>query len=278
MLRRVLHSFVEDRIRLVSAGASFFLLLALLPALAAFVAIYGVFADPATVAGHIQFLSGFMPQGGVEIIGNQMKSLASKRPESLSIGAIVGLAASLWTTNNGIKAMFEGLNIVYGERETRGTIKLYLHSFAFTICTFLFSIVVITAVGLVPPALTYMNVDRDMSMIIETVRWSVLLVCVGGGILLLYRFGPSHPRADWRWLARGALLATTAWMLASWAFSLYLQNFSRYDATFGTLGAAIGFMIWMWISVLIILVGAALNAEIERQSMKRTGKSQASAG
>jgi membrane protein len=208
-----------------------------------------------------------MPQGGVNMIHNQLNNLAAKRPETLSIGAIAGLTASLWTTNNAVKAMFEGLNIVYGEPETRGPVRLYLSSFAFTLYAFLFSIIAVAAVGLVPPLLAYLNLDRESSIIAEAIRWSLLLSCVTAGILLLYRYGPSKPRAGWNWLARGAILATFMWMLASWAFSVYLQNFSHYDATFGALGAILGFMLWIWLSVAIILMGAALNAEIERQLM-----------
>ena len=268
ILWRVWEEFGEDRILLVAAGTTFYLLLALFPALAAFVSLYGFVADPVTIAEHIAFLGGVLPSGGLEIITNQLKSLAAQDTDALSVGFLVGLAVTLWSANSGLKSLFEGMNVAYGETEKRGIIKLNLLSLAFTMGAMLVGIGLIVSVGIVPAALAVLRLDQWQEILVSTLRWPLLLLMVGIGITVLYRFGPSRVKAKWRWLTWGAALATIVWIVASWAFSFYLQNFADYNATYGTLGAVIGFMIWTWISVIILLIGAELNAELEHQTAK----------
>ena len=268
ILWRLYSEITEDRILLVAAGATFYLLLALFPALAAFVSLYGVVADPKTIADHIAFLGGLLPSGGLDIIQNQLRSLASQNREALSFGFISGLLIALWSANSGVKSLFEGLNIAYGEHEKRGFIRLNLISFAFTLGAIVIGIGLIVSVGVVPAALALLHLGPWTEILISVLRWPVLLLFVAAGLVLIYRFGPSRAVAKWRWLSWGAALATVVWIVASWAFSFYLQNFADYNATYGTLGAVIGFMIWTWISVIIVLVGAELNAEIEHQTAR----------
>ena len=268
ILWRVWEEFSEDRILLVAGGTTFYLLLALFPALAAFVSLYGFVADPVTIAEHIAFLGGVLPSGGLEIINNQLKSLAAQDTDALSVGFFVGLAVTLWSANSGLKSLFEGMNVAYGETEKRGIIKLNLLSLAFTMGAMLVGIGLIVSVGIVPAALAVLRLDHWTEILVSTLRWPLLLLVIGIGITVLYQFGPSREKAKWRWLTWGAALATIVWIVASWAFSFYLQNFADYNATYGTLGAVIGFMIWTWISVIILLIGAELNAELEHQTAK----------
>ena len=268
ILWRIWEEFGEDRILLVAGGTTFYLLLALFPALAAFVSLYGFVADPSTIAEHIAFLGGVLTSGGLEIIDNQLKSLAAQGSDALSVGFFVGLAVALWSSNSGLKSLFEGMNVAYGETEKRGIIKLNLFSLAFTMGAMLVGIGLIVSVGIVPAALAVLRLDHWTEILVSTLRWPLLLLVIGIGIAVLYRFGPSREKAKWRWLTWGAALATIVWIVASWAFSFYLQNFADYNATYGTLGAVIGFMIWTWISVIILLIGAELNAELEHQTAK----------
>jgi membrane protein len=263
---RLWHEFNEDRILLVAAGATFYLLLALFPALAAFVSLYGFVADPRTIADHIAFLGGVLPTGGLEIISGQLRSLANQDVDALSVGFLSGLAIALWSANSGIKSLFEGMNVAYGESEKRSFIRLNLLSFAFTMGAILIGIGLIVSVGIVPAMLALLRLDRWTEILVSVLRWPVLVVMIGIGITMLYRFGPSREKAKWRWLTWGAGVATIVWLVASWAFSFYLQNFADYNATYGTLGAVIGFMMWTWISVVILLAGAELNAELEHQT------------
>ena len=268
VLWRVWSGISEDRILLVAAGTTFYLLLALFPALAAFVSLYGFVSDPTTIAEHVAFLGGVLPSGGLDIIKGQLQSLASQESGALSFGFLSGLAIALWSANNGIKSLFEGMNVAYGETEKRGFVRLNLLSMAFTLGAMLIAIGLIVSVGVVPALLALVSLDGWTETLVRVLRWPLLVVMVGIGMAILYRFGPSRERAKWRWLSWGAVVATVVWLVASWGFSFYLQNFADYNATYGTLGAVIGFMMWTWISVNILLVGAELNAELEHQTAR----------
>lgn len=264
---RMWDEFNTDRLLLIAAGATFYLLLALFPALAAFVSLYGFVADPTTIADHIAFLGGLLPTGGFQIIRDQLTALARQDQSALSWGFATGLIIALWSANNGIKALFDGLNVAYGESEKRSFLRLNMVSFAFTFGALAIGIAMIVSVGVVPAIFALFHVDHMTEFLVDWLRWPVLLVMVAAGICLLYRFGPSRERAKWRWISWGAALATLVWLIASWGFSFYLQNFADYNATYGSLGAVIGFMMWTWISVVILLVGAELNAEMEHQTV-----------
>lgn len=251
---------------LIAAGTTYYLLLALFPALAAFVSLYGFVADPVTVADHVSYLGGLLPQGGIDIIRDQLEALAAKDQRTLSVGFLVAFAIAFWSANSGIKALFEAMNIVYDEREKRGFIVLNLLAILFTFGAMLVGTALITAVGIVPAALALLNLGSQTDLIVRLLRWPVIMVLVAAGISLVYRYGPSRERAKWRWITWGGVLATVMWVAASIGFSHYLQNFADYNATYGSLGAVIGFMIWTWLSVLILLVGAELNSEMEHQT------------
>ncbi len=266
ILWRVWQQATEDRITLIAAGAAFYLLLALFPMLAAFVSIYGFVADPTTIADHVAFLGGLMPSGGLDLIRDQLKSLAEQDSNALSIGFAVAVVAALWSANNGVKTLFAALNIAYDEREKRSFVHVNLIAFAFTLGAIAISILMIVAVGVVPAMLALLRVDAFSGTIIALLRWPALLIAIGTGISIIYRYGPSREPAKWRWITWGGALATTVWIAASAGFSFYLQNFADYNATYGSLGAVIGMMLWIWISVLILIIGAELNAEMEHQT------------
>lgn len=266
ILWRIWSEISEDRVMLIAAGATFYLLLALFPALTAFVSLYGFVADPTTVAEHISYLGGLMPSGGLEIIQGQLESLATQSEDTLSVGFLVGLAIALWSANNGVKTLFEAMNVAYEETEKRGFFMLNLVSFTFTLGAIFIAIAMIMMVGVVPAVLAFLRLDQSAELLIRLARWPVLLIAIFLGITLIYRFGPSRRRAKWRWLNWGAIIATLVWVVASIGFSFYLQNFANYNATYGSLGAVIGLMMWTWISVIILIVGAEINAEIEHQT------------
>ncbi|WP_011579665.1 MULTISPECIES: YihY/virulence factor BrkB family protein [Chelativorans] len=267
---RVFREIGEDRITLIAAGVTFYLLLALFPALAAFVSLYGLVSDPVTVADHIAYLGGLLPPTAIEIVQQQLQALVSERSQSLGLGFLIGLAIALWSANNGIKALFEAMNVAYDETEKRGFIKLNLLSLSFTLATLVLGIMLIIAVGVVPAVLAILGLSPWAETLIAFARWPTLLLVSMFGILMLYRFGPSRERPKWRWLSWGAVIATLVWLAASVAFSYYLQNFADYDATYGSLGAIIGLMMWTWISVVVLIVGAEIDAEIEHQTARDT--------
>ena len=263
---RVWREIAEDRILLIAAGVTYYLLLALFPALGAFVSLYGLFADPATVSDHIALLEGVLPSEAITIIEQQLDSLARQDQQSLGIGFAIGLAIALWSTNGGVKSLFEAMNVAYDETEKRGFVRLNLVSLAFALGAILIMIGFILIIGIIPAVLAYLNLDRGAERMIELLRWPVLLIIILAGVVLLYRFGPSRARAKWRWLSWGAVFSTLVWLGASWAFGFYLQNFANYNATYGSLGTIIGLMVWIWISVTVLIMGAEINAEIEHQT------------
>ena len=258
----------EDRILLVAAGTTFYVLLSVFPALAAFVSLYGFVADPTTIEKHVAFLSGLLPADGFDLIRNQLHALSAQAHGTLSLGFLFGLAVALWSADSGVKGIFEGLNVAYGEMEKRSFIKVTLVSFAFTIGGLLVGICFILAIGIIPAVLSFFMFDPKEKMLVDLLRWPPVFLLAAAGIVLLYRYGPSRERAKWRWLSWGAAFATVVWLLASWAFSFYLAHFANYNATYGALGAVIGFMMWIWISAIIILLGAELNAELEHQTAR----------
>jgi membrane protein len=268
--RRTLHEASRDRVLAVAAGVTFYGLLALFPALAAFVSLYGLVAAPGTVVEHLAILAVVMPAEAYELIRDQALKLTSKGGQQLGLSLAVGLLLSIWSANAGMKAMFDALNVAYGEDEKRGFVTLNLVSLAFTAGVLLFALLGIFSVVAVPLLLDRLYLGSVAEPLIQIGRWPVLFTVLVAGLAVLYRFGPSRDQAQWRWVSPGALLAVTVWIVASIMFSWYVANFGNYDKTYGTLGAVIGLMMWMWISATIILIGAELNAESERQTYEDT--------
>jgi len=266
VIKRVVSEVSQDRIMLTAAGVTFYLLLALFPALAAFVSIYGFVADPLTVAEHLDVLDGVLPADGADLIETQLQSLARQDAGALSFGFIFGLLVALWSANSGMKAIFDAMNVVYEEDEKRGFIKYNLMSLAFTLGGLVAAIFFIILIGVVPAVLAFLHLQGITELLIRILRWPLMLVAVALVFSLIYRWAPSRRKAKWRWVSWGSALAAIFWLVVSIGFSWYLENFANYNATYGSLGAVIGFMIWTWISVIILLVGAELNAELEHQT------------
>jgi membrane protein len=270
ILWRVYENFNNYRIMAVAAGVTFYVLLALFPGIAALVSLYGLFADPATISQHLSDLSNFMPEGATQIIGDQLNHLTAKGGSTLGVTFLVTLAISLWSANSGMKAMFDAHNVVYGEREKRSFIKLNALSLAFTLCAIAFMLIALAAMVVLPPVMNYIGLSSITDWVIRIGRWPALLIVVSLGIAALYRYGPSREDAQWRWISWGTAFAAIAWLVVSFLFSYYTSHFGSYNKTYGSLGAVFGFMTWIWLSVMVILLGAELDAEMERQTVRDT--------
>ncbi|MEO6947760.1 MAG: YihY/virulence factor BrkB family protein [Nitrobacter sp.] len=266
IIRRTLSEFFEDRILAVAAGVTFYALLAIFPGIAALISVYGLFADPASVSGQLGHLSGIMPGGTTEILGDQMTRLATQKPSSLGLGFAIGLGAALWSASAGMKAMFDALNIVYDENEKRSFIKLGLLGLLFTLGAIAFLLIAFGAVVVLPVALNIVGLGGISELLMWVLRWPALFILAAIAFGVIYRFGPSRTKAKWRSISWGSVSASILWVVGSLAFSWYVQNFGSYNQTYGSLGAAIGFMTWIWLSTTIFLLGAELNSEIEHQT------------
>jgi membrane protein len=264
--KRAAAGFSEDRVMATAAGVTFYAMLAIFPAIASFISLYGLLADPAKLAEQLQGLGGVVPGGGIQIITDQVKSLTSSGPKALGFGFLIGLATSLWSANAGVKAFFDALNVVYHERERRSFIRLTLISFCFTLALIALIILALFAVVVIPVVLSYIGLGGVTATLLSVARWPVMLVAVALALSCMYRYGPSRRHARWRWVSWGSAFAAFGWIVVSLAFSYYVQNFGSYNKTYGSLGAAMGFMTWIWVSAMVVLMGAELNAELEQQT------------
>jgi membrane protein len=270
ILWRTYEEFNKDRIMSVAAGVTYYALLAVFPAIAALVSIYGLFADPGTIQDHLNTLSGVLPGGALDIIREQVIRIASQGGGTLGFGFIFGLGLSLWSSNAGMKAIFDALNIVYGEEEKRSFIKLNLLSLSFTLGAIAFILIALAGIIVLPIALNFIGLGSGTEWLVSLARWPILLIGVIFGLSLIYRFGPSRDKAEWRWVTPGGIVAAVLWLAVSMLFSWYVANFGSYNETYGSLGAVIGFMTWIWLSTIVVLFGAEINAEMEHQTAKDT--------
>lgn len=266
--KRVVNDISEDRLMTEAAGVTFYALLALFPAIATLVSLYGLFANPASVAEHLQSLDGVVPSGGLDIIKEQVTSLTQNGKQALGFSALFGLLTSIWSANQGIKSLFDALNVVYHQRETRSFVRRTLLSLTFTLGAILFVIIALIGIVAVPVALAFVGLDSVFHAVINLSRWPLMLLVIVALLALIYRFGPNRRHARWQWISYGSAFAAVGWIVGSVGFSYYVANFGSYNKTYGSLGAVIGFMTWIWISTIIVLIGAELNADLERQTQR----------
>ena len=263
LLLTLCHRISEDRVMAISAGVTFYALLAIFPAIAATVSIYGLFADLKTIGADLSSLATLLPGGAIEVIGDQIKRLISNGNKALGFAAFVGIAISIWSANAGVKAMFDALNIVLKEQEHRSFLRLNAISLAFTFAGVIVVLLAITAVMAVPVFLKHLGWSW-LQWTVDIGRWPALWAALAFVIACLYRFGPSRNNIPWRWITWGSAIAALVWLVASMAFSWYAANFGTYNKTYGSLGAVIGFMTWIWISAIIVLVGEELNEILDK--------------
>lgn len=268
ILWRVYSGINNDRILMNAAAVAFYALLALFPAITAIVSIYGLFASPANVSQQLDQLTGIIPGGGMTVIRNQLTLIAAKGTGSLTAGLVIGVLVSLWSANGGIKGLFDALNIVYGEEEKRSFLKLNAISLAVTVGMIGFLIVAMVCVIAIPAVLAYL--PGYIRAVVNICRWPFVLMLVAITLTVIYRFGPSRDQPQWRWITWGSAAAALLWLGVSGAFSWYAANFGTFNKTYGSLGAIIGFMLWMWLGSIVILLGGKLNAEIEHQTARDT--------
>ncbi len=256
----------DHRLLAISAGVVFYGLLALFPAVSALVSAYGLFAPPQAIATHLSFAEGVLPADVYSIIQDQVGRVVAKGDANLSFAFLLGFALALWSANAGVKAVVDALNVVYDETEKRGFIKLNLVSLIFTAGMIIAALVAVGAVVVTPLVLQRLGLGALAETAVRLSRWPVLMLGMLIGLAVLYRWGPSRREARWKWLSVGAIFATVAWFGGSAALSYYLANVAHYNVTYGSLGAAIGTMMWLWMSAIVVLLGAAINSEIEHQT------------
>jgi membrane protein len=263
---RVYSESVRDNLSVVAAGCAFYALFAIFPALSALISLYGLAADPANVADNFGMLAYILPPQAYDMVIDQIRRVAEASDRTLGWSLLVSLGLALWSANAGAQAMFTALNIAYEEPERRSLFHFYLSALIFTLVGIFGGLVMLIAIVYVPLLFASAGFSSQFEFLVRVGRWPFLALLVLGLLAVLYRVGPCRSSAKWRWVTVGSVFATAVWLLASAAFSIYVSYFANYDKTYGSLGAVIILLLWLYISFYIILLGAEINAELELQT------------
>lgn len=262
----------EDRLFALAAGVAFYAVLAIFPALAVSLSLYGLFADATSIATHLELAADLLPPGATELLAEQMAPMALAGAPVLGWALAGSSIVSIWSANAGVAAMFDALNVVYRERDNRSILRFYATTLLFTLFAIAFTAIAFAAVVIFPVALRFFGWASSEKQIISMLRWPVMFGMVMLALMLFYRYGPGRAHAKWRWVSVGGVVAALLWILVSMAFSRYVASFNGYNRMYGSLGAIMAFMMWLWLSSLVALIGAKIDAETELQTARGAGK------
>lgn len=258
-------TLARDNFTLIAAGCAFYALLALAPALAALGALYGFFSGPAVIAANLDALADIMPAEAHGVLVAQAAPLTTSTSRALGLTSVFTLAVALWSARAGVRALMDGVAVAYRASEGRGFLIEQAITYALTALFVVLAAITVALVVAIPAALRLLPLgDGTGAMIADILRWPLAMGAVGAGLALLYRFGPPRNGALRVGLAPGVIAAVAIWLAASVALSVYLQRVGDFNATYGALGAVAALLVWFWLSALAALVGAVVNAELER--------------
>lgn len=270
VLWRVQDQLDADNVSIVAGGLALFALLAVFPSLAAAVAIYGIVASPDAIAAQMQSFSGMLPAATVDILQNQLQQLVSQRNDTLSVGAIIGIVIAIWSARKGMVALITAVNVAYNEHDRRSFLQRLVLSFTFTVCG-VFGFVLMVLIGVaVPIVLAFIPLGTATEWVLLGVRWALLWVIAVSALSVLYRFAPHRTRPRWEWVNAGSIIAATLWLLGGFVFALYVRNFNSYGEAYGAIGGVVVMLMWFYVSAYVVILGAEINSELERQTLNDT--------
>ena len=267
---RVKNEMVEDHLSIVAAGVALYAFLAIFPALAAMVSLYGLVTDPADLQRHMKSIEGVMPSGAAGIVNSELERIAKGQSSTLGWSLVAGILIALWSASKGMKGMFESLNITYDEDEKRGFLKLNGMAILLTLGAILFVMFFLALIVGVPALLATIQMGEIAQQVINYLRWPLLALGVMAALAVLYRYGPSRETVQWKWVSWGAVFATVIWLAGSFLFSFYVSNFGNYNATYGSIGVIVILITWFLLGAYAVLLGAEINAEMEHQTAQDT--------
>ncbi len=270
ILWRVKGQMSQDRLSIIAAGVAFYGLLAVFPGLIALVGLYGLAFDPQQVEQQVATLSGILPKEARDVLLAQLHDLTTTDRTSLGIGAIGGLLLALWSASAGMRTLMEALNVAYDEEEKRGFFRFYGTALLLTLAAIIGAVIAIGMVIALPVVLKLVGLGEALKWLIAVAAWPILVAMMLFGLAIVYRYGPSRAQARWRWVSWGAVTATVLWVIGSALFSLYVTRFGNYNETYGSVGAVVILLMWFLLSSYAVLIGAELNAEMERQTRRDT--------
>lgn len=268
VLWRAWNEVSDANLFLVAGGVTYAVLLALFPGLAALVAIYGLVLDPSQVERQVSALSGVLPEESKQLLIDELHKLISTSSGTLGLSAAFGLGLALWSASRGMSGLITSLNIAYEEKERRGFFKLNLLALGLTIALVLGGLVVIALVAVLPAAVQLIGLRDATRWLLLGLEWPLLVVVVMFGLAAIYRYAPAREKPQWRWVSPGAIAATSLWIIGSIAFTVYVANFNSYDKTYGSLGGVVILLTWLYLSAFVVLLGAAINAQSEKQTRR----------
>ena len=269
--KRVVDRLKTDHVALFAAGVAFFAFLATIPGMIALVSIYGLFGDASAVERRVDDLAGTLPAEARDLIVQQLESITASSGSALTLGLVVSIGVALWSASSGMGHLIEAVNVAYRLTEQRGFLARRALALVFTLGAVLFIGVVIGVITALPAVLAAADLPSTARWAISLAVWPLIGVGMAIGLALLYRFGPNRePDPRWTWVTPGAIVAVVGWLLASIAFQIYAANFGTYNETYGSLAAVVVLLLWLWISALMVLIGAETNSELERQTSAST--------
>lgn len=264
ILMRVKDQMGTDNLSIVSAGVAFYAFLAIFPAIMALVSIYGLAVSPEQIQNQLNEVAGMMPQQAYELLQEQLKSFLSASGGALGWGVAIGILLSIWSANKGTKSLFTGVDIAYNTNKTRGFLKQNALTLLFTFAAIVLVILSMAIIVAFPAFVDQFGLPSGVQNLIAWLRWLLLALIVAGFLCLVYRYAPAREKPKYRWVLVGAGLATFLWLIASWGFSFYVSNFGSYGEVYGSISAVVVMMLWMYLTSIIILLGAEVNSETEK--------------
>lgn len=265
---RVISSLSTNHVSLLAAGVAFKGLLAIFPSIVALISIWGLVADPAEVTEQLENLTGALPSGAAELLNDQMTAVASGDNATLSTALIISVLLALWAASGGMAGLIEGINAAYDEVDRR---KFPIKRGLALLLTFGAIIGLLVTIGLIavlPAALGELGLGQAGELAVRIGTWPLLAALAMGGLALLYKFSPDRDQPQLRWTSWGAVVATVLWLLGSAGFTLYVENFGNFGETYGTFAGIIVLMLWLLLTAFVVLLGAEINAELERQTLR----------
>jgi membrane protein len=267
---RTIKEIKQDKVPMMSAAVAFYALLALVPALVAMVSLYGLVADPADVDRQVDDWLGSAPAEVRELVATQLSSITEDAGSAVGVGVVLGLLVALWSASSGMAHLVEAVNVAYDEEETRRWVVRRLLAIALTVGATLFVVVSVGLIAVLPALLDDAGLGTAGRVLADVLRWVGLIAGMMVALSVVYRYAPDRDNPRWRWVSPGAIVATVVWLLASAAFSIYTANFAKYNETYGSLGAVVVVMLWLFLTSLSVILGAEINAELERQVVTDT--------
>lgn len=265
--KRVFGQLDEKNLGLISAGVAFYGILAIFPGIAATIALWGIFGDPGAIAAQLDSFKAILPNEVFNLLHDQITALAIAKNETLGWASLISILLAIWSARAGVAALMRGLNAIYEESNRKG-LRHYLAALSLTVALISVALIAIACVVIAPILLAIFPLGPVAGLFAEITRWAIAIAVLLTGLGLIYQLGPNRRRAKVGWISPGAVIVVLAWAGTSYGFSYYLANFGNYNEVYGSIGAVIALLMWLFLTAYLILLGGALNAELERHTRR----------